>query len=67
MLRPLIALAVTTSLASAAGAATIYPLDRATILAQSPFDLKVEFDKVVTPDQVTVTINGKPAEEVLGK
>jgi alkaline phosphatase len=67
MHRLLAALAITTSLTAVAGATTIYPLDRATILAQSPFDLKVEFDKVVTPDQVTVTINGEPAEKVLGK
>ncbi|MER9063934.1 alkaline phosphatase [Mesorhizobium sp. M0435] len=37
------------------------------MLAQSPFDVKVEFDKVVSADQVTVTINGQPAETVLGK
>ncbi|GGC63811.1 alkaline phosphatase [Chelatococcus reniformis] len=67
-MRGLIAvLTVTTCLASAAEAATIYPLDRADILVRSPFDLKVEFDKVVKPDDVKVTINGKPAAEVLGR
>ncbi len=45
----------------------IYPLDRATILNGSPFDLKVEFDKVVKPEEVQITINGAPAETVLGK
>ena len=62
-------LAATTCLATAgiANATTIYPLDRATILSQSPFDLKVEFDGVVAEGDVTVTINGKPAAEVLGQ
>ncbi|ESW75497.1 hypothetical protein X772_32745 [Mesorhizobium sp. LSJC280B00] len=67
MHRLIAALAITTSLNTVAGAATVYPLDRATILAQSPFDVKVEFDKVVSADQVTVTTNGQPAETVLGK
>ena len=61
------ALATTTCLAGTAGAATVYPLDRATILVRSPFDLKVEFDSVVKPEDVKVTINGEPAEKVLGK
>lgn len=60
-------LAMTTCLVPAAQAATILPLDRATILAGSPFDAKVEFDAVVKPEDVVVTINGKPAAEVLGK
>ncbi|HEY9214923.1 MAG TPA: alkaline phosphatase [Ancylobacter sp.] len=63
----LAALAATTCLISVADAATVYPLDRATILAGSPFDLKVEFDAVVKPSDVTVTINGEPADKVLGK
>ncbi|MBS9476360.1 alkaline phosphatase [Ancylobacter radicis] len=63
----LAALAATTCLISAADAATVYPLDRATILVASPFDMKVEFDGVVKPQDVTVTINGEPAEKVLGK
>ncbi len=67
MRRLLAALALTTCLVSAANAATIYPLDRATILMGSPFDLKVEFDKVVKGEDVQVTINGEPAEKLLGK
>ncbi len=67
-MRPLLAaLAATSCLVSAAQAATILPLDRATILAGSPFDVKVEFDTVVAADAVSVTINGFPAAEVLGK
>ncbi len=50
-----------------ASAARVLPLDRATILASSPFDLKVEFDGVVAEGDVTVTVNGKPAAEAFGK
>ena len=61
------ALAATTMLVGgAAEAATVYPLDRATILAGSPFDFKVEFDGVVAPDAVKVTLNGKDALGTLG-
>ncbi|MCS0496921.1 alkaline phosphatase [Ancylobacter sp. MQZ15Z-1] len=63
----LAALVATTCLVSVAEAATVFPLDRATILAGSPFDMKVEFDAVVASGDVTVTINGEPAEKVLGK
>jgi alkaline phosphatase len=69
MRKLLVALTATTLLASpvAALATTILPLDRATILVSSPFDVKVEFDGVVAQSDVTVTVNGKPAAEVLGK
>src|SRR5690606_38988422 len=50
-----------------ASATTIFPLDRATILTASPFDVKVEFDGVVAAADVNVTVNGKPAAEALGK
>ena len=63
----LAALAASTCLVSAANAATIYPLGRATILAGSPFDMKVEFDKTIKADDVSVTINGQPVADVLGK
>lgn len=59
--------ATTVLVPAVAGAATVYPLDRATILSASPFDLKVEFDGVVAGSDVSVTINGKPAPEVFGK
>ena len=63
------ALAATTMLFSpaVASATTVFPLDRATILASSPFDVKVEFDGVVAEGDVTVTVNGQPAADVLGK
>jgi alkaline phosphatase len=53
-------------LAGAAQATTVFPLDRATILAGSPFDFKVELDGVVKPEDVKVTINGQDAKSVLG-
>ena len=63
----LLALASATMLAGAAQAATVYPLDRATILVGSPFDFKVEFDAVVKPEDVKVTVNGQDYEAVFGK
>ncbi|TPE49868.1 alkaline phosphatase [Amaricoccus solimangrovi] len=67
MRRTLFLLAASTCLVPAAHAAEIMPLDRATILAGSPFDMKVEFDGVVKPGDVSVTINGEPAAGLLGK
>ena len=61
------ALAATTFLAGAAQATTVYPLDRATILAGSPFDFKVEFKSVVKPEDVKITVNGQDYKAVLGK
>jgi alkaline phosphatase len=53
--------------AYAASAQTIYPLDRADILAGSKFDFKVEFPGAPEQSAVKVLINGKDAAEVLGK
>lgn len=61
------ALAATTFLAGAAQATTVYPLDRATILAGSPFDFKVEFKSVVKPEDVKITVNGQDYKTVLGQ
>ena len=63
----ILALASATMLAAAAQAATVYPLDRATILVGSPFDFKVEFDAVVKPEDIKVTVNGQNYEAVFGK
>jgi len=60
------ALAATTILAGAAQATTVYPLDRATILAGSPFDFKVELSKQVKPEDVKITVNGQDYKTVLG-
>ncbi|WP_377295491.1 alkaline phosphatase [Rhizobium sp. SGZ-381] len=62
-----LALTSATMLAGAASAATVYPLDRATVLVGSPFDFKVEFSKVVKPEDVKVTVNGEAYETVFGK
>lgn len=59
------ALFVVSALAPAA-AQTIYPIDRADILAGSQFDFKVEFPGLQQAD-VPVTINGKPYAKILGK
>ena len=48
-------------------AQTIYPLDRAEILAGAKFDFKVEFPDAPAEGAVTVRINGRPAPELLGK
>ena len=60
------ALAATTILAGAAQAATVYPLDRATILAGSPFDFKVELGKQVKAEDINITVNGQNYKTVLG-
>jgi alkaline phosphatase len=53
--------------ATGAQAQTIYPLDRAEILAGSRFDLKVEFPGAPAQSAVRVTINGVPAADAIGK
>ncbi len=63
----LAALAASTLLSSTGFAAEIYPLDRATILVNSPFDFKVELDAVHGAGDVSVMVNGKPYAEVFGK
>ena len=49
------------------GAQTIYPLDRAEILAGARFDLKVEFPGAPAEGAVRVTINGESAATVTRK
>ena len=44
--------------ATAAHAQTVYPIDRADILAGARFDFKVEFAGRLAPDQIKVTVNG---------
>lgn len=67
MRKLLLALASATMLAGAANAAAVYPLDRATVLSGSPFDFKVEFSKVVKPEDIKVTVNGEAYDAVFGK
>ena len=67
MRKLILALASATMLAGTAQATTVYPLDRATILVNSPFDFKVEFDAAVKPEDVKVSVNGQDYETVFGK
>jgi alkaline phosphatase len=46
-------------------AAAIYPIDKAEILASSKFDIKVEFNQVVNPNEVAITVNGMPANKLI--
>jgi alkaline phosphatase len=55
------------SATGAARAQTIYPLNRAEILAGSKFDLKVEFPGAPPASSISVTINGADAASVIGK
>ena len=65
-MRSLLAVAVTL-LATPAGGQTIYPIDRADILAGARFDFKVEFDGRVAPASVKVTVNGTDYATAFGK
>jgi alkaline phosphatase len=53
--------------AAAVQAQTIYPLDRAEILAGGRFDLKIEFPGAPVQTAIKVTINGQDAAKVLGQ
>jgi alkaline phosphatase len=55
-----------TVLSAGASAGAIYPIDRATILAGSRFDFKVEFDGASTAADVRVAINGVDYTKALG-
>jgi len=48
-------------------AQTIYPIDRAAILAGSRFDFKVEFPDRVDPSKLKVTVNGEDHATAFGK
>lgn len=41
-------------------AATIYPINDASILGGSKFDIKIEFDKNLNQDDLDIQLNGKP-------
>jgi len=53
------------SFISAAHAQAIYPIDKAEILAGAKFDIKVEFNQVVNPNEVAITVNGMPANKII--
>ena len=60
-------LAAVTLAAASAGAITIYPIDRAQILAGSRFDLKIEFDGVVAASDAKITIDGTDLSAAVGR
>jgi alkaline phosphatase len=62
------ALVVACSVAGSAGQAqTIYPVNRAEILAGERFDLKVEFPGLIDAKDLSVTINGEDYATALGR
>ena len=64
---PLVAALLAGAYCSLAGAQTIYPINRAEILAGSRFDLKVEFPAMIEDvGALKLSINGKDAASVLG-
>ena len=52
--------------ATAAAAQTVYPIDRAEILAGAKFDLKVEFPGSPAASTLKVTVDGRDAADVFG-
>ncbi|UXN03896.1 alkaline phosphatase [Bartonella sp. HY406] len=63
----LVTLIASTFMMSAASAASVYPIDRATVLANSPFDFKVEFDNKIKAGDISISINGKDYDSALGQ
>ncbi|WP_243391984.1 alkaline phosphatase [Polynucleobacter meluiroseus] len=45
-------------------AATIYPIDQASILAGSKFDLRIELDNVVEQKSIKAMLNGRPIDQL---
>ena len=62
-----VAVLVALALTGGARAGAIFPIDRASVLAGSRFDLKVEFDQVVPQKDIRVTVGGTAAETVFHK
>jgi len=67
MIKPFAAALAVLLSGSAVCAQTIYPIDRADILAGSRFDFKVEFAGEVDPAAVKVTVNGQDHASAFGK
>ena len=53
------------SIAGFAHAAVIYPIDQASILAGSKFDIKIEFNQVASPSDVIIELNGFPINKLV--
>ena len=47
-------------------AAAIYPIDQASILAGSKFDIKIEFNTVINPEEAAIELNGAPINKTIG-
>ena len=47
-------------------AAAIYPIDQAAILAGSKFDIKIEFNTVISPEAAVIELNGAPINKSIG-
>jgi alkaline phosphatase len=68
MIKPLAAATLIVLLSGYQGVAqTIYPIDRAAILAGSRFDFKVEFPDRIDPSKLKVTVNGEDHATAFGK
>jgi alkaline phosphatase len=68
MIREFAAASVAILLSASPGLAqTIYPIDRAEILAGAQFDFKVEFPDRVDPAKLKVTLNGADYSTVFGR
>ena len=46
-------------------ASAVYPIDKAEILAGSKFDIKIEFNQVINPSDVSIEINGAPLVKLI--
>ena len=53
------------SIAGFAHAAAIYPIDQASILVGSKFDIKIEFNQVAIPNDVIIELNGLPIHKLV--
>ena len=68
MIKPLAAATLIVLLTGYHGVAqTIYPIDRAAILAGSRFDFKVEFPDRIDPSKLKVTVNGEDHAAAFGQ
>ena len=53
------------SIAGFIQAAAIYPIDQATILAGSKFDIKIEFNTVINLGDAEIELNGAPINKII--
>ena len=68
MIKPFVAIALAAVLPGPpALAQTIYPIDRASILAGARFDFKVEFPDRIDPAKLKVTVNGEDHAAAFGQ